>query len=163
MKHVGAALLLVCALASNSAGAQSSTDAVLAETLYRQGRELMAAGKAAEACPKFAESHRLDPATGTQLNLASCYEAVGKLASAWLAYTEAAVTARRDGRVDRVRFAEERIALLEPKLSRLTINVSPGADAAGLEVRLNGALLGAASRGVPSPVDPGTYRIEATA
>jgi hypothetical protein len=62
-----------------------------------------------------------------------------------------------------VRFAEERIALLEPKLSHVTVVVGPGADIEGLEVRLNGGLLGPASRGVPTPVDPGTYRIEATA
>ncbi|HEY6561598.1 MAG TPA: hypothetical protein VI072_30215, partial [Polyangiaceae bacterium] len=150
-------------VASGAALAQSSTGAAFAETLYRQGRDLMAQGKAAEACPKFAESQRLDPATGTLLNLAACYETVGRLASAWLAYTEAAVAARRDGRADRVNFAEQRITLLEPKLSRLTVVVGPGADAPGLEVRLNGALFGSASRGVPTPVDPGTYRIEATA
>jgi hypothetical protein len=161
--RLAAAFVAACTLASSSAFAQSSTDAVLAETLYRQGRELMAQGKAAEACPKFAESQRLDPATGTLLNLAACYETVGRLASAWLAYTEAVVAARRDDRADRVRFAEERIALLEPKLSHVTVVVSPEADVEGLEVRLNGGLLGSASRGVPTPVDPGTYRIEASA
>lgn len=148
---------------SASAPAQSNTDAVLAETLYRQGRDLMAQGKASEACPKFAESQRLDPATGTLLNLAACYEAVGRLASAWLAYTEASVAARRDQREDRVRFAQDHIAALEPKLSRLTIVVPPEADTTGLEVRLNAALLGPASRGVATPVDPGEYRIEARA
>lgn len=160
---MAAAFAFACTVASSAALAQSSTDAAFAETLYRQGRDLMAQGKAAEACPKFAESQRLDPATGTLLNLAACYETVGRLASAWLAYTEAAVAARRDGRADRVNFAEQRITRLEPKLSRLTVVVSAGAEVEGLEVRLNGALLGSASRGVPTPLDPGTYRIEATA
>jgi hypothetical protein len=160
---LGAALLLALGAASSSAGAQGNTDAALAETLYRQGRDLMAQGKAAEACPKFAESQRLDPATGTLLNLAACYESVGKRASAWLAYTEAAVAARRDQREDRVRFAQDRISALEPKLSRLTVVVSPEAETTGLEVRLNGALIGLASRGVATPVDPGDYRIEAHA
>jgi hypothetical protein len=157
------ALLLLLLSSVRPAWSQSSTDSALAETLYRQGRDLMTQGKAAEACPKFAESQRLDPATGTMLNLAACYEAVGKLASAWLAYTEAAVAARRDQREDRVRFAQERIQRLEPQLSRLTITLAPGADASGLQIHLNGALWGEAARGVPTPVDPGVYRIEATA
>src|SRR5262245_33315596 len=77
-------------LAPGMASAQSSgTEVALAEMLYRQGRQLMAEGKVSEACPKFAESYRLDAATGTLLNLASCHESERKLATAWLEYSEA--------------------------------------------------------------------------
>jgi hypothetical protein len=144
--------------------AQSGTDAAaLAEALYRQARELMNEGRHAEACPKFAESQRLDPATGTLLNLAACHEAMGKLATAWLEYGEGLLSARRDQREDRVRFVEERLKDLEPRLSMLTVTVDQAADVPELEIRLNGALIGAAARGVPAPVDPGTHVIEATA
>jgi hypothetical protein len=146
------------------ARAQSSSDAAaLAEALYRQARDLMAEKRYAEACPKFAESQRLDPATGTLLNLAACHEAMGKLATAWLEYSEGLLSARRDQREDRVRYVEEQLRALEPRLSMLTITVDPAADSPALEIRLNGALIGAAARGVPAPVDPGTHVIEATA
>jgi hypothetical protein len=150
-------------LAPLSVRAQTETEVALAEALYRQARDLMAAGNYDEACPKFAESYRLDRATGTVLNLAACYERQGKLASAWLAYSDGLVSARRDGRADRVKFAADHLAELEPKLSRVTLIVPADADEPGLEVALDGAPIGRAARGVPTPVDPGRHVVEAKA
>ena len=156
---VVAALLL----APGAAWAQSETRAAVAEGLYRQARDLMAAGKYDEACPKFAESQRLDPATGTLLNLASCHEKQGKLATAWIEYSDALAAARRDQREDRVEYARQRTAELEPKLSRLTLLLDAGADHPGLALELDNAALGRAVVGAPMPVDPGAHVIKASA
>lgn len=145
------------------AAAQSVTEISLAETLYRQARELSAAGNHAEACPKFAESYRLDPGTGTLLNLAACHEAEGKVATAWLEFSEALAQAKRDRRQSRITFAEEHIAVLEPKLSRLTIALGEGVTEPGLELILDGVAVGPAALGVPTPVDPGLHVVEAKA
>jgi hypothetical protein len=171
MKRRSVRTVLIVALAAGPAllqplpaiGEPRGTEVALAEALYRQARELMAQGKYEEACPKFAESYRLDAATGTLLNLAACHERQGKVASAWLEYSDAVVSARRDARPDRVRFAEDRVAAIEPQLSRLTLSVPPEADVPGLEIRLDGALIAPASRGVPTAVDPGRHRVEARA
>jgi hypothetical protein len=156
-----ALIALTVVLATGVTQAQSMTEVSLAETLYRQARELSAAGDFAGACPKFAESYRLDPATGTLLNLASCHESQGKFATAWLEFSEARSQARRDRRQSRIKYAEEHLALLEPKLSRLTLAMQAGADDPKLELRLDGVLVGAAALGASIPVDPGPHVIEA--
>lgn len=142
--------------------ALSGAEVTLAETLYREGRQLLLDRRYEEACLKFAESHRLDPATGTLLNLGNCHEAQGKFASAWLAFGEALRAARRELREDRVKFAEERLAAVELSLSRLTLAVT-APDLNGLQVKVDGVAIGPAAYGVASPIDPGTHLIEASA
>src|SRR5215470_7185323 len=109
-------LALGCLLPRVAPAQSQGAEVALAEMLYRQGRQLMAEGKVSEACPKFAESYRLDAATGTLLNLAACHEAEHKLATAWLEYSESVALARRDRRDDRIRFAQDRLTAIEPKL-----------------------------------------------
>ncbi len=163
MKRCLSILLLSAGLCATTAVLAQSTDVALAEALYREGRSLMDAKRYDEACQKFAESQRLDPATGTLLNLASCNEARGKTATAWVQFNEALLSARRDQRDDRVRFATERIAVLEPKLSRLEIVVPSEAKLEGLDVRIDGTQIGPAVYGVASPIDPGKHTVSATA
>jgi hypothetical protein len=143
--------------------AQSEAKTAVAEALYQQARELMAAGKLDQACPKFAESQRLDPATGTLLNLAACHERQGKLATAWLEFSDGLYSARRDGRQDRVDFAAQRIAALEPRVSHLVLTLAPDAEALDLTIELDGASFGRAAIGAPTPVDPGKHFLRATA
>src|SRR5690606_15467799 len=144
-------------------GLAQNTDVVLAETLYNEGRRLVEEGKFQEACPKFAESYRIDPATGTLLNLAACQEALGRYASAWTQYQEAVIAARRDQRPDRVSYAQERLAAIEPKLSWLTIQVPVAARVEGLALTLDGVRIGEAAFGVATPIDAGVHHVEASA
>jgi uncharacterized protein HemY len=87
MRYVVASIIVVSLLAGR-AQAQSADSSALAEQLFNQARDLVKANKWAEACPKFEASLRYDPVLGTRLNLANCYEHVGKLASAWGLYRE---------------------------------------------------------------------------
>ncbi len=121
-------LALGLALAPAVARAQSASDQAAATALFKQGRDLMAAGKYADACPKLAESQRLDPGAGTLLNLATCYEKNGQLASAWTTYQDAASAAQKAGEGERVKAARAKVAALEPTLPTLTIVVPAAAD-----------------------------------
>ena len=141
--------------------AQTDNERTLAEALFRQGRELMNEGNYDAACPKFAESHRLDPGGGTLLNLAVCHEGQGKLATAWAEFQEALALARADGREDRSELAVQRIAAIEPELARLTVTVPSGS--ADMVVSVNGTPLGNAAWGAPMPVDAGSVAVEASA
>jgi Protein of unknown function (DUF1566) len=158
------ALLSLFITFGTSAFAETTpTDQALAQTLFDRGRELMAAKKFAEACDKFAESERLDPSVGTELNLGLCYESQGKMAAAWAAYRSAGARARRDGRREREQAARERAAAIEPKLARISIALATGAEVTGLEVKLDGTLLGRATWDIAAPIDPGSHVVEARA
>jgi hypothetical protein len=164
-ERLGACALVLAALLSASraahADAPSPADAALAQSLFDEARHLMIANRFAEACPKLAESHRLDPAVGTLLNLAVCNERLGKTATAWAEYRDAESTAKREGRPDRVTYAREHATQLEPRLSHLFLVRGEGNRDPDLEVRLDGVVVGEPALGGPIPVDPGPHRIEA--
>jgi len=148
-----------------TAGAQSggASNRAAAEALFNQGRSLAASGKYAEACPKFEASEQLDPGLGTLLNLADCYEKLGKTASAWAEYREAIPLARAAGSKVREDLATERAKALESRLSMLTIRALGGGDSAGLDIRRDGIPVQPAELGSPIPVDPGPHTVEAFA
>ncbi len=143
--------------------AQTGADRALAEALYDEGRRLMAEGQHPAACAKLEESQRLDPATGTLLNLAACRELEGRIATAWMLFKDAAAAARRDGRQDRVEYADRKAAELAPRVSRLTLEVPTGSVSEGLEIRLDGVVVRSVAWGIPTPVDGGRHVVEAGA
>lgn len=161
--RVALVLLLLAGVARTTSRARAQTEDVnTAEALFDQGRKLMALEQYAEACPKFAASHGLDPALGTLLNLAYCWKQLGKTASAWTAYREAASVAYWQKQTEREAFARSEAASLEPRLARMRINVTNAQDE-GLELRRDGVLVPRDIWGVVVPVDPGEHRIEAAA
>jgi len=158
------ALLLASASAAPRAARAQSGDTATAEALFEQGKQLLRAGNAAAACPKLAESQRIDPSTGTLLALAMCHEADGKLASAWAEFVSVEARARNEGREDREQAARARSQALKPRLSKLEVRVPPEvAGVPGLEVRRDGALLGRGAWNVVVPVDGGEHVVEVSA
>jgi len=154
-----AALLAVLVLGvPRSAIAEPSTaDRAIAERLFDRGRRQMGEGALQAACESFAESQRLDPGTGTLLNLANCYEASGKLASAWVEFREALAASRREKRSDRVRYALDHLAAIEPRLAYLTVSVVDRPPGETPSITLDGRALGPAAWGVAIPVDAGRH------
>jgi len=149
-----------------SAYAQRPDLTAAAEQLFEEGRALLAQNELAEACPKLAESHRLDPAVGTLLNLGECYEKAGKTASAWATYIEADTLARRLGQGARAEFAASRARVLGASLPMLSIDVTPTRDGAGavaVTVKRDGEVIAEPAWRTFVPVDPGEHRIEASA
>lgn len=121
----------------------------------------MAAGRYAEACESFAESNRIDPATGgTVLNLAVCHEKLGRFATAAAEFEQARALARHYSRPDREQFAEQHAAALRTRVSTLSFAVRE--PAAGEAILLDGvAVAKVAWSGLP--IDPGAHTVSASA
>ena len=152
--------LVASAWALGSTRARAS-DMAAAEALFREARDLMAAGKTSEACQKFAESQRLDPSPGTLLNLARCHAQQGKTASAWAEFLAAKRSAEATQRADLAQEAQRQADALVGQLSYLTIVASKKVP--GLVVTRNGETLAASALGSKLPVDPGRYTVRASA
>jgi len=153
------ALLWSASASAQSAGAQ-------AEALFRQGRQLLDAGKTAEACSAFAESQRLEPAVTTLVNLAACREKNGQLATAWGLFLDVERQTRESSKASDRQLhgvAVDRAKKLEPRISKLTINVPQSNAVDGLEVSRGTDKVDAAMWNRALPIDGGTYNIVAKA
>lgn len=148
--------------AARPARSQTAQDKAAAEALYDEGKKLLAEKRFAEACSRFERSQRLDPGTGTLLFLADCYETIGRSASAWSTFREAAASAKASGQADRERIARDRAAKLEDRLFQLTLSVA-AADTPGLRVLRGDTEVKKEVWGVAVPVDPASYTLTVTA
>jgi hypothetical protein len=140
----------------------NSTERAAAEALFQQATVLMNEKHYAKACEKFEGSQQLDPALGTMLRLADCYDRISKTASAWSMFKEAASVARTRNEPDRLKIASDRGGELEKRLSRLQLKIDPKNEGS-LAVRLNGAVIPRTMWDAPIPVDPGRQQVEASA
>jgi hypothetical protein len=146
--------------AADSPSRIPAADVAAAQASFERGRALMAQGRAEEACPLFEESQRLDAGLGTQFNLARCYEAVGRFASAYTLFVEVAATAQERGQLQRAKVAAEHASGVEPKLSRLIIEVAPQQHAV-LTLERDGNLVASPEWALAFPVDPGVHEVRA--
>lgn len=144
------------------AAASAETSAASAHSLFLDARAAMEKGDYEAACPKLEESMRLDPAVGTQLNLADCYERVGKVGSAWAGFLDAASMAKSSHQADREKLARARAKALEPRLPKLLIDADASAEP-GMEVLRDGMSVGSASWNTAIVVDPGSHDVVASA
>src|SRR5262249_36684522 len=159
IRSTGATLVIAfLALWPGSARAQDNTAA--AHALFDEGKKLVDKGDFAAACPKFKASLDLEVKLGTRLALAACLEKIGRNASAWAQFRDAAAMASRMGAAEapREKYALDHAAALEGKLDKMTIQAPPG-----VTVKRDGELVPAVSLGSPIPTDPGPHEVTASA
>lgn len=140
--------------------ARASAQTPEAEVLFREGKRLLEEGEIKEACEKFEASERIAPENGTELNLADCWERIGRTASAWAMFVKAAGSAKRE---DRAAEARRRAALLKGKLVHLTIEVPEDVAIEDLEIVRNDQVVDRELWNEAVPVDPDEYTITARA
>lgn len=153
MRKWSAALLAgaTCLAAARGAGADPSP----ADVTFARGRELMKAKKYEEACAAFQQSQQLDPQFGTLYNLAQCEEQIGKLASAWTAFRQLALS---DTNAQRKAAAAAEAKALEARVPKLVVTVPKPRD--GMVVKLDDE---AVVVGLAAPIDLGSHEVTAVA
>lgn len=166
----GHALAIALALAFPLATALTASpafaadgDRALALDLFEQGRTFIKSGDYGAALRQFEAAAKVMRTFGILLNIAECQEKLGRTASAWATWREARAVASEAQRPEDERMALEREKGLEVGLSRLTILVSPDADAPDLEVRRDGTAVPREGWSRAIAVDPGPHIIEAHA
>ncbi len=141
----------------------SAENKAAAEALFDEALALLRKEQLAEACKKFEQSQRIDPAVGTLLYLAECYERTGKVASAWATFREASSVAAAEGQAERASIGAQRAQRLEARLSRVTFDPGDNAKVDGFTLTREGLSIAPAVYGVAVPVDPGVHSLVASA
>ncbi len=100
-----------------------------ADKLFEDGRRYLAAKEYALACTAFEQSQASDPAIGTLLNIALCYETWGKPTAAYRWYVEAEQMAKQHAD-DRLKGAQAKVEELAPKVPYLIVEIPKDADPA---------------------------------
>lgn len=129
-----------------------------ADKLFEDGRKYLAAKEYALACTAFEQSHAADPAIGTQLNIALCYEDWGKVASAYRAYVEAERLAR-EKKDKRAAGARKKVDELAEKSPKLVFDLPANADPSTV-LLFDDKQLDLAKLADDLLVDPGTHTLE---
>jgi hypothetical protein len=147
------------AVAGLSGTAQA--DKARADRLFEDGRKYLAKKEFALACTAFEQSQEADPAIGTELNIALCYEQWGDqhVVAAYHAYQEAErlATAKKDARA---KLARKKVADLEQKLPHLQVMLPSDADTNAV-ILLDGKEMDRATLGQDMLVEAGDHTVEA--
>jgi hypothetical protein len=160
VKHLAGGLSCVAILVSAGLVRADGVDPAAAEALFRDARRAAEAGDYAAACEKFAESQRLDPASGTLFNLADCEEHRGQVASAWEHFAQLVETLPAGD--ERREYARTHAGALEVRLPRLALTLDSNAPA-GTKVTRDGIEIRSASLGVAVPLNPGAHEVRVAA
>jgi hypothetical protein len=155
------AIALAVGFATWLVAAPACAQTAIAEKLYQEGSDLARAGNFQEACPKFQASYELDAQVGTLMALAACHVEIGKTASAWAEYNEAASLARRQDKPALADEARKSSAELRPKLSLLKVQIDNHLP--NMIVNLDGKVVPRGALTAELPIDPGNHELNAEA
>jgi hypothetical protein len=135
-------------------------DPLTADALFEAGRKAADAGDFASACPKFAESYRLDPAPVTLFSVGDCEEHLGHVATAWINFKKAMeLLPPKDARLA---IAKKKVASLKKRIPHLTVKLAANVPA-GTAVKRDGVEISASTLGIAIPTDPGKHVVLVTA
>lgn len=167
---VALTLALGTFVAAAPAAAQlSETDRkAAARTAYQEGVTLQEHGNAREALAKFEAAQKLFDAPTHLLRIAQCQVALGKLVEAAETYETLSRKSLPDGSPDAFvqakQQAQSELPKVRARIPTLRVTLKPDASTLrNVRVTMNGAQVPNEVLGLARPINPGTYRIEASA
>jgi hypothetical protein len=160
---VAAVTLAPCLAYAEGPSGPTPAQEAEADALFRRANEKVAKKDYVAACPLFEEAYRIAGGGGTAQNLATCYEDLGKVAAAYHAFAELRRISMAANRADRVKLAAERMARLEPRLSRLRVRIPPERRVPELLVSVDGDTYGEKALESGIVVDVGPHVVKLTA
>lgn len=134
-----------------------------AEDLFQRAKAAMARKDYKDACPMLAESYRLAGGGGTLQNLATCYEEEGKVAFAYNRFSELRTMSLKANRQDRVKLADEHIAKLKSRISRLRVRIPDANRVPQMKISVDGDDFGEPSWDAGIVVNTGTHVVRVSA
>ncbi|MEO8703476.1 MAG: tetratricopeptide repeat protein [Kofleriaceae bacterium] len=161
MRALGVFVVLVGLLSSP---AFAETDGERADKLFVEGRDLLRAGKAQEACEKFHAANALNTtAPGVMLNLGLCYEKLGKIATSlkWFRKAQTAASEANPPVPDFEEAAKNKTKDLASKVG--TIKIDLAATQPEVEIRVDGERIDRSDLVSPVELDAGVHKVEANA
>jgi hypothetical protein len=161
---LAAFLLSTSALAADG---PSAADRATARALAAEGHKAFDAGDYATAADRFARADALVHAPTLMLHLGRSQAKLGHLVAANEAFSQIL----REGLApnapkvfaDAVEDARKELALINPRLCWVTVNVNVTGEKSGYKVLLDGVEIPSAAVGVPRAVDPGQHVATVTA
>jgi hypothetical protein len=155
----GAAVAIALVLSIRIAGAQEPDAGARAQALFDAAQRLLDAGSVLEACRTFDESYRAEPAGGTLLNLAVCWERAGRWATAHATLEQALERAEAEGRADRGEIARRHLAEVAPRVAHVRLLIDASQREQLEAVTIDGEAWDEARWDEARAVDPGDHRI----
>lgn len=167
LRLLGAVTLGLCLSAASPARAQTDEQRAAARSMATNGSAAFNEGRYKDAIDLFTRAEALVHAPPHLLYLARSEEKLGRLVASREAYLKivketlpaGAPQAFRDAQVA----ADQELRQVEPRIASLQVSVEGAQGAQDLAVVVNGQPIASVLVGVPRPVDPGEYQIEATA
>lgn len=154
------ALALALAIARPASADPPDPKLERADELFAEAKALEATNLP-EACNKFAQSLRYNPAAiGTLLNVALCDEKLGRIASAVGKFIEARDRSREQGLPEHLRAAEDHLAALQPRVPHLAIRLTE--QLSDTKVLVDDRVIDPDTLG-DIPLDPGPHTVTVSA
>lgn len=141
-----------------AAFAQNSAQA---EVLFKEGQQLIADKKYAEACQRLAASYKLDPQPNTELLQGECYKNLKKTASAYNAYLDASSTLTRGS--DAQKYAADQAKAMEASLLKVRVTVTPLVNGLTMKFDDDAKTRDKDFVGIDIALDPGEHDVTVTA